>query len=76
MTDGIDTRKQSRSLRVLAAPKHKFAVGLHVSYRDGPGLHRVTRHLPDGGHGLQYRIQSDQDGRERVVVEIAIERAR
>jgi hypothetical protein len=34
---------------------------------------RVTRHLPDGGAGLQYRIKGERDGIERVVTESSIE---
>jgi hypothetical protein len=56
---------------------HKFAVGSKVYYREGTnsGLFRVTRQLPDGGRGLQYRIRSDSDGVERGVTESTIERA-
>jgi hypothetical protein len=36
---------------------------------------RVTRLLPDGGAGLQYRIKGERDGIERVVTESFIEPA-
>jgi hypothetical protein len=77
MTHYIDARERYRGVKTVAAPTHKFDVGLHVSYRGGlgSGLYRVTRRLPDGGQGLQYRIRSDRDGQERVVVESALERA-
>jgi hypothetical protein len=35
----------------------------------------VTRLLPDGGAGLQYRIKGERDGIERVVTESSIESA-
>jgi hypothetical protein len=63
MTDYIRSRKRVRSV-----PSHKFAVGLHVTYR-GSGPYRVISRLPDEGQGLQYRIRSDQGGQERVVIE-------
>ena len=64
-------------VRGTVARSHRYDVGVHVAYRDGPGsgLYRVTRLLPDGGQGLQYRIRSDRDGQERVVVESTLERA-
>lgn len=57
---------------------HRFEVGGMVAFRASPvaeRLHfRVTRHLPDGGQGLQYRIRSERDGHERVVLESSLER--
>jgi hypothetical protein len=32
-------------------------------------LFKITRLLPDGGSGLQYRIKNEQEGYERVAVE-------
>jgi hypothetical protein len=77
MTQYVNARERYRGAKAVAAPTHKFEVGLPVSYRGGPasGLYRVTRRLPDGGQGLQYRIRSDRDGQERVVVESDLERA-
>ena len=48
-------------------PIHKFEVGAKVSCNalNGP-LFEVTKLLPDGGQGLQYRIKSFSDGRETV----------
>ncbi len=78
-TDYINARERYRRARPVATPTHKFQVGVIVAYRPSPsgerGHFRVTRHLPDGGQGLQYRIRSEQDGQERVVVEAALERA-
>lgn len=74
----IDPRERFRMLKAVATPTHKFDLGVHVACKAGPftasGQFRVMRHLPDGGHGLQYRIRSDRDGHERVVAENALER--
>ncbi len=76
MTAETTPRDRIRAAKPISAAAHKFSVGLHVSYRGQSGvkLYRVTRHLPDGGQGLQYRIRSDDDGHERVVIESALER--
>ena len=76
MAEHLNARERSRGTKVMATPRHKFAVGLQVSFDGGSasGLYRVTRHLPNGGQGLQYRIRSDRDGQERVVLESAIQR--
>ncbi len=61
--------------RILVAT-HKFPLQTRVRYQDGylSGDFRVTGHLPDGGSGLQYRIKSDRDGHERIVVEASLQR--
>ena len=76
MAEYLNARERYRGAKAMAAPTHKFAVGLHVSLQGSPvsGLYRVTRHLPNGGQGLQYRIRSDRDGQERVVLESALQR--
>ncbi len=75
----INPRERYRRARPVEVPTHKFDVGVIVAYRPSPtgepGHFRVTRHLPDGGQGLQYRIRSERDGQERVVVESALERS-
>ncbi|ATQ69804.1 MULTISPECIES: hypothetical protein [Methylosinus] len=68
--------------RVKAAVRpsatHKFDVGAHVLHCIGARSERVsfqvTRQLPDGGAGLQYRIKGTRDGLERVVTESSLER--
>lgn len=79
MDDYLDARQRSRRAKVVATPTHKFEVGVHVACKTGHtserGYFRVTRLLPNGGQGLQYRIRSDRDGQERVVTEDALERA-
>lgn len=76
MTDYIKARERHRAVKATTVPTHKFAIGIRVAYGGGPGsgLYRVTRHLPDGGAGLQYRIRSDGDGQERVVLETTLDR--
>lgn len=78
MTQYVNARERHRSAKAVAAPTHAFEEGIHVSYRSGPSaeLYRVTRRLPDGGQGLQYRIRSDRDGRERVALESALQRTK
>jgi hypothetical protein len=60
--------KKLMSKRVV--PIHRFDVGAKVlcNAHNGPAF-EVTKLLPDGGQGFQYRIRSLTDGRERVVVE-------
>jgi hypothetical protein len=76
-----NTRELSRHqrLRSKAVPTHKFRVGAYVLHRIGmrseKASFRVTRLLPDGGAGLQYRIKGERDGIERVVSESFIEPA-
>jgi hypothetical protein len=57
---------------------HKFGVGVLVVYKASATMERasfrITRHLPDGGQGLQYRIRCERDGHERVVTESNLER--
>jgi hypothetical protein len=58
-------------------PLHKYAVGARVtcdapSGRPKHSFFQVTRLLPDGGFGLQYRIRSEIDGVELVVAESAL----
>jgi hypothetical protein len=78
MTDYINARERYRTVRPTATATHKFDIGVHVAHKVGfaaeRGMFRVTRQLPDGGQGLQYRIRSDRDGQERVVVEASLER--
>lgn len=69
----------SRTLRHrVKAATHKFHVGAHVLHRIGVlserASFRVTRQMPDGGFGLQYRIKGERDGLERVVTESSLER--
>jgi hypothetical protein len=79
MGDFIDPRERFRRLKVVQSPTHKFNVGAPVAFKAGSskaiGSFRVTRQLPEGGHGLQYRIRSDRDGHERVASEHTLERA-
>ena len=68
-------RKAPRN-RVVAT--HKYSVGASVLYsvseRAGKTSFAITRQMPDGGGGFQYRIKCDRDGQERVVAEATLER--
>lgn len=78
MTDFMNPRERYRTVQPRASATHKFAIGAHVVHKVGARSEsigfRVTRHLPDGGEGLQYRIKSDRDGHERVAIESSLER--
>jgi hypothetical protein len=64
--------------RNQSTASHKFSIGAFVLHRFGVRAEkapfRVTRQLPDGGMGLQYRIKGERDGVERVVTESELER--
>jgi hypothetical protein len=54
----------------------KFGVGQAVSFHPGVGApqqvrgrYTVVRLLPSAPHGRQYRVRSERDGHERVVLE-------
>lgn len=65
-----------RKLTSMTVRTHRFDVGAMVVYQTSanvaPDQFKVTRRLPDGGQGLQYRIRSERDGHERVVLEAAL----
>lgn len=70
LADHRDKRKS------LPAAGHKFSIGQTVSYSpgifdppDGKGTYQVVRLLPAEGSGNQYRLQSQDGGRERVACE-------
>ncbi|SNB65676.1 hypothetical protein SAMN06265338_102283 [Rhodoblastus acidophilus] len=74
-----DKSQSSTHARPMAATaKHKFALNAQVlldGKSDG-AVFKITRLLPDGGSGLQYRIKNEQEGYERVVVERLLTAAR
>jgi hypothetical protein len=79
MTNDNETVRRFRrpAQRLTVTPSHKFPVGVRVIQKSGAPTDsdsfHVTRHLPDAGAGLQYRMKRDRDGQERVVVESALE---
>lgn len=79
MTNDNDTGRRYRRppQRLTAVPSHKFPIGVRVVQKFGAATGTdsfcVTRHLPDAGAGLQYRLKRDRDGQERVAVESALE---
>ncbi|MCI4678410.1 hypothetical protein K9U39_04580 [Rhodoblastus acidophilus] len=58
----------SRPLRSLS---HKYSIGSVVVLSGGSDqtAFKITRHLPDGGSGPQYRIKSERENYERVTTE-------
>jgi hypothetical protein len=74
---GEIVRRRAPRNRIEAT--HKFPVGAHVVCEIGVRAEKapceITRLLPDGGAGLQYRIKDVRDGVERVVTESAVESA-
>ncbi len=79
LVDFLNPRERYRVAKSRTLPTHKFAVGARVVHMIGVRAERiscqVTRQLPDGGDGLQYRIRSDRDGQERVVLESTLQRS-
>ena len=57
---------------------HKFALGTFVTLvgKSEQTLFKVTRLLPDGGSGLQYKIKSEREDYERVAIEPLLAPAR
>jgi hypothetical protein len=78
MAGHMNDNPRYRKLIPAVVPSHQFNVGVMVAYRPSsngePLSFRITRQLPDGGQGLQYRIRSERDGQERVVLEKDLER--
>ncbi len=62
----------------VASVKHKFGLGTFVTLIGKPEqtLFKVTRLLPDGGSGLQYRIKCEREDYERVAIEPLLSPAR
>lgn len=57
-------------------PLHRFSVGQKVSFHPGSvdlrrlrGSYTIVRPLPSETRDQQYRVKSDFDGHERVVLE-------
>lgn len=81
-TDTIRTDPSKAShheaLRNRVVATHKFSVGAYVLHavgvRSTKETFKVTRLLPDGGDGFQYRIKGEREGFERVVTESTIEK--
>ncbi len=55
----------------ISSAAHKFAVGTLVTLvgKSDQTLFKVTRLLPDGGSGLQYRLKNEREDYERVAIE-------
>jgi hypothetical protein len=74
----INKLTRDQTLRNRSTTVHKFPLGAYVLHRIGARSEkmsfRVSRLLPDGGEGLQYRIKGERDGQERVVTECSLEK--
>jgi len=74
--DSKPATRQAPRNRFVAT--HKFPVGASVLHGVGGRTEKtpfkITRQMPDGGDGFQYRIKSDRDGQERIVTEATLER--
>jgi hypothetical protein len=72
-TDKSEAEKRARN----DEGSHLFAVGASVMHRVGgrsdSNVFKVTRQLPKGTTGFQYRIKGEKDAHERVVNESALE---
>lgn len=77
MGDVINAEGRFRGARIVSPAGHKFAVGASVIHRIGhqseKAIFRIVRQIPDGGHGLQYRLKCAADGHERVALETMLE---
>jgi hypothetical protein len=62
----------------VSSARHKFALGTLVTLvgKSEQTFFKVTRLLPDGGSGLQYRIKSEREDYERVAIEPMLTAAR
>ena len=71
MRDKSQLSRLENARPLVAAARHKFTLGAHVSLvgKSDETLFKITRLLPDGGGGLQYRIKNEQEGYERVALE-------
>ncbi|MGO9389213.1 hypothetical protein [Rhodoblastus sp.] len=71
MSDHLRKLEADKARRDVLASGHKFPVGTFVSLigRAEQATFKVTRQLPDGGSGLQYRIKNEREDYERVATE-------
>jgi hypothetical protein len=77
VTNDVSQRFRQKAPQPTAIATHKYPINAYVLHKIGMPSHsvsfRVTRQLPDGGAGLQYRIKAERDGHERVVIEAALD---
>lgn len=76
LSDFDGSHETSKQTGNVIMTRHKFAIGQTVDFRPGPhepnanrGLYTVRRLLPSETRDLQYRVQSNINGHERVVRE-------
>jgi hypothetical protein len=71
VSDNLRKLEADKARRNTVAESHKFGVGTFVSLigRAEQATFKITRQLPDGGSGPQYRIKSEREDYERVAFE-------
>jgi len=71
VSDNLRKLEADKARRNVVATRHKFPIGAFVSLigRAEQATFKITRQLPDGGGGLQYRIKSEREDYERVATE-------
>jgi hypothetical protein len=71
VSDNLRKPEADKARRKTLAASHKFGVGTLVSLigRAEQATFKITRQLPDGGSGPQYRIKSEREDYERVAFE-------
>jgi len=71
VSDHLRKLEADKARRDVPDGRHKFAVGTFVSLigRAEQATFKVTRQLPDGGSGLQYRIKNEREDYGRVATE-------
>ncbi len=71
MSDKPQKPAADKTRRGLSGAGHKFPLGAMVALtgRSEQTAFKITRLLPDGGSGLQYRIKSESETYERVATE-------
>jgi hypothetical protein len=71
VSDNLRKLEADKARRNTVAASHKFGVGTFVSLigRAEQATFKITRQLPDGGSGPQYRIKNEREDYERVAFE-------
>jgi hypothetical protein len=75
VSDNLRKLEADKARRHTVAESHKFSVGSFVSLigRSEQATFKVTRQLPDGGSGPQFRIKSEREDYERVAFEALLD---
>jgi hypothetical protein len=76
--DKLAKSSTDQARQIVSPAGHKFPLGAFVTLvgKSEQTLFRITRLLPDGGSGLQYRIKSERENYERAAIEPMLTDAR